>query len=205
MTNIDMTKEDEGLINETLGIKNSTNKDMDFLPDDYQIPVEAGNYMKFKDDENIFRVLSSPILGYEYWIDTEDGKRQPIRKTMTEIIDISKVPDPSEIKHFWALVVYNYKASYNSVKKEYIGKVQILEITQKSIQKTMRALAGNPKWGNPRDYDLVVSKTGQKLETRYTVTPDPKAPLDPKIKKQYESMTINLEALFEGLDPFEQK
>lgn len=205
MTNIDMTKEDEALIDETLGIKNPPDKDMDFLPDDYQIPVVAGNYMKFKDDENTFRVLSSPIVGYEYWIDTEDGKRQPVRKTMTETIDVSKVPDPSQIKHFWALVVYNYKASYNSVKKEYIGKVQILEITQKSIQKTMRALASNPKWGNPRDYDLVVSKTGQKLETRYTVTPDPKAPLDPEIKKQYEGMAINLKALFEGEDPFEAK
>ena len=164
-----------------------------FLPTEYEVPATIGNYMKFEDGDNTFRILSSPVLGYKYWVDTKDGKRQPMRKRMTEALDMSQIPDPDEVKHFWAMVVWNCD----------LKKIQILEITQKSIQRILRGLVKNVKWGNPRDYDIVVNKTGKKMETRYTVTPDPKAPLDKEVAKEYKEKIINLEALFTDGDPFE--
>ena len=163
-----------------------------FLPETYEVPATIGNYLKFEDGDNTFRILSSPILGYEYWIDTKDGKRQPIRKRMTEDLKLAEIPEPDKVKHFWAMVVYNYD----------VKKIQILEITQKSIQRVLRGLAKNVKWGSPKEYDIVINKTGEKLETKYTVTPDPKAPLDKKIAKEYEESDIKLDELFSGGDPF---
>ena len=164
----------------------------DFLPAEYEVPQSVGNYMKFEDGDNVLRILSSPILGYEYWIDTADSKRQPIRKRMTEALVLKDIPEPDKVKHFWAMVVWNYDAK----------KIQILEITQKSIQKVLRSLAKNAKWGSPKEYDIVVNKVGEKLETKYTVTPDPKSTLTDEIEKAFKETKVNLEALFTGDDPF---
>ena len=54
----------------------------DFLPSDYKIPTTS-KYMKFKQGENRFRILTSPIIGWEYWVNTEKG-RKPVRKRSEE-------------------------------------------------------------------------------------------------------------------------
>lgn len=162
----------------------------DFLPDNYDVPSTAGNYMKFKEGENRFRVLSSPIIGWEFWTEV-DGQRKPVRRRMTETISTTEA-DPSEVKHFWAMPVYNYAEK----------KIQILEITQKGIQKKVKAYAKDADWGSPVNYDLVVTKTGQALETEYEVIAKPAKELADDIKAQYASMSINLEALYSGDDPF---
>ena len=39
----------------------------DFFPsEDYKLPITS-NYMKFLEGDNTFRVLSSSIVGWEYW------------------------------------------------------------------------------------------------------------------------------------------
>ena len=167
---------------------------VDFLPNDYQVPQKAGNYMRWQDGENRFRILVSPIIGWEGWIDTEDGNRKPIRHKMDEPFDPSEI-DPETIKHFWAMSVWNYQEK----------RIQILEITQKGIQKSLRALAKDEDWGSPLGYDIVVTKTGQKLETEYSTNPKPAKSLQPEIVEAFKSATIDLEALFRGDDPFGAK
>ena len=50
-----------------------------FLPDGYEVPKSSGGgYMKFKQGANKFRILSSPVLGWEYWTESKEastGKR----------------------------------------------------------------------------------------------------------------------------------
>lgn len=168
----------------------------DFLPTNYEVPQSGGNYMKFKDGENRFRIMSSPILGWEIWKDMPDGGRKPLRQEMSKPFTINEVDDPTQIKHFWAMVVYNYQEE----------SMQILEITQKGIQKALRALSADADWGSPvQSYDLVVTKTGQKLETEYTVMPKPAKKLDPGIVKLYEDLQIDLTALYRGEDPFKKE
>lgn len=162
----------------------------DFLPSNYDVPSSAGNYMRFKDGENRFRVLASPIIGWEFWTES-DGVRKPVRRRMNETISTSEC-DPSDVKHFWAMPVYNYAEN----------KIQILEITQKGIQKKIKAYARDEDWGSPVNYDLVVTRSGQSLETEYEVIAKPAKELDIEIAKQYAAMTINLEALYAGDDPF---
>lgn len=164
-----------------------------FLGKDYKIPTSGGNYMKFKQDENPFRILGSAITGFEYWNTDNKPVRSP--EPITEIPhDIKKDKDgkPTPIKHFWAFPVWNYNDE----------AVQILEITQKSVMKDLKAYIDNKKWGDPKGYDFVVTRTGEGMDTEYSVISEPKSELDEKVKKAYEAKSINLKALYTGADPF---
>lgn len=163
----------------------------EFLPKDYEVPRKSMNYMRLEEGENRFRVLDAPILGWIWWVTGNDGSRKPIR-----IPSDQKAPetvDKDEIKHFWAMPIWNYGEE----------KIQILELAQKSIQKAIKNLADDPDWGNPTGYDLVISKSGQKLDTEYQVSPKPAKKLDPGILQLYADMHIDLTALYRGEDPFE--
>ena len=170
---------------------------MSVLPKDYKEPVTS-NYMKFEQGENTFRILSQVITGMEYWKTTNDGDRKPIRvkdgvKIPLGELEADKEGDLIMPKHFWAMVVWNYNAK----------KVQILEITQKTIRKAIMALERNTKWGDAAEFDITVEREGEGFDTTYTTTPNPKEELDEKIVKEYEAMSIKLEALYDGEDPFE--
>lgn len=170
------------------------NKDNFFPETDYKIP-ETSNYMKFQDGDNKFRVLSSAITGWEYW----NTQNKPVRNkeswdTVPDDIKIEK-DGGVKINHFWAFVVYNYKAN----------KIQILEITQKGIMKFIQGLVKNPKWGNPKGYDIIVSRTGSGFDTEYTYIADPHSEVEPEILERYEKMNIDLNQLYLGGDPFNSK
>ena len=164
-----------------------------FLPSNYKVPTSGGNYMRLKQDENPFRILSSAITGFEYWNTDNKPVRSP--DPITEVPhDIKKDKDgkPTAIKHFWAFVVWNYADE----------AVQILEITQKSILKGMKAYIDNKKWGDPKGYDFVVTRTGEGMDTEYSVISEPKSETEEKVIKAYEAKNINLKALYKGEDPF---
>ena len=161
----------------------------DFLPSNYEVPQKNGNYMKFKEGENKFRILTSPILGHVWWTE-EDGSRKPIRVRMNE--KIVTTSESEKAKHFWAMPVYNYNDE----------AIQILEITQASIQKAIKALAKDSDWGSPIGYDLVVTRTGKELNTEYQVQPKPAKELDKTVAAKFAETNIRLEALYDGDDPF---
>lgn len=160
----------------------------EFLPNDYKVPASPSNYMKFLDGENTFRVLSSAIVGYEYF--NKENKpvrsREPFEETPTDIKKDGKV------KPFWAFVVWNYTTN----------QVQILELTQKSIMHAIKALVDSKKWGNPKGYDITVTRTGEGLDTEYTIMPNPHSETEDAIKNAFLDKPIKLEALYEGKDPF---
>lgn len=159
-----------------------------FFPEsDYKIP-ETSNYMKFVEGENTFRVLSSAVIGYEYF--NTDNK--PIRSKIAFDTIPSDIKKDGTIKHFWAFIVYNYDSK----------RIQILELTQKVIMKTMQSYIKNPKWGNPREYDFIVTRTGSGLDTEYAIAVNPKAPVEQSILDRFSKMKVDLEALFVNEDPF---
>ena len=179
--------------------------DKPFLPDSYNVPEPLSKYFKFQEGENRFRIMSSPILGYEWWVDKDGNVRQkdqkplkgdkPVRCPMDGIMP----PDAGETyRHFWAMRVFNYKTE----------TIQILQLTQRTIQKPLRALARDKDWGDPKGssgYDIVVHKSGKGLETEYQVTPKPKKELDKGIVQLNADTYIKLEKLYKGLDPFKNE
>lgn len=160
----------------------------DFLPANYEQPRSSSNYMKLSDGENRFRILSKPILGFLDW--TSDKK--PVRYRMDQQPSAPLV-EGNRVKHFWAFVVWN-------VKEE---KIQILELTQASIQAAIKALSADEDWGSPvGTYDIKITKKGTKLETEYTVTPVPKTPVSDKVREAFKEANVNLEELYKNGDPF---
>lgn len=162
-----------------------------FLPDNYERPTSSSNYLKFEDGPNKVRILSAPLIGHQYW--TKDNKPvrspEPFKDTPADArLDEGKFKP----KFFWALVVWNYAKS----------AVQIMEITQATIIGPIEDLVANSDWGDPREYDLTINKKGEGLDTEYTVQPSPNKPVPVEAHKAYRSMTIDLEALFRGADPF---
>jgi hypothetical protein len=164
----------------------------DFFPEGYQIPTSDTNYMKFQDGDNVFRILSDAIVGYEYWNNENKPVRNKDYPQSTPDIRVNDDGQMEKIKHFWAFAVYNYTDK----------KVQILEITQRTVMTAINNLVMDEDWGNPKEYDIRVNKTGKDLETRYSVSPKPKKPVSPDVLAEYEEKTINLEALYTGDDPF---
>ena len=173
---------------------------MSFLPTGYEVPTSDSNYMKLEKGMNRIRILTSPILGNEYWV-SEGDKRKPVRKHMGVNIPVSDLSVDSRTgeldmpKHFWAMTVYNIKSK----------RVQILEITQKRIQKAIEAMSKSEDWGDPKEYDIEIEREGEKFETVYTVRPCPKKKLDEGVAQMAKDMHINLKALFDGGDPFKSE
>jgi len=161
-------------------------KQDDWFDADYVVPVDASSYMKLEDGKNKFRILSKPVTGFEYW--TEDNK--PVRqKENWEVLpeDAKKRDGKTDgAKHFWSFLVYNYKPE----------QVQSYEITQKTIMKSISDLVTDDAWGNPMGYDITITKTGEKLTTKYAVTPAPHSPISEKIQKAKEESKIDLEEIF---------
>jgi len=172
----------------------------DFIPSNYQVPESSSKYMKFKVGDNRFRILSSPIIGNLGWKTTTDaaGKQQkkPIRKRLGETFASGEIDldEKNPIKHFWVLAVWNYKDA----------AVQILEIPQITVIKSLDSYARDTEWGDPRNYDLVVSRVGEGKETEYLIKAQPPKPLVAEALAVWDKIkdTLALERLFQGLDPF---
>lgn len=163
-----------------------------FLPDEYEIPASPSNYMKLQDGENTFRVLSSAIVGWEYW--NTENKPVRMRKAPENIPSDIRIDKGvvSKIKPFWAFIVWNYATK----------TIQILEITQKSIMGAIKSVVDNKKWGNPKGYDITITRMGEGLDTEYSTMPNPHSGVEDEVIEAFENKKVNLEALFEGKDPF---
>ena len=172
-------------------IKRIYHKMENFIPTDYKVPEKQSNYTRFQEGLNRIRILSPMIFGEVYF--NNDNKPTRSKKGFDRMPeDIKK---DGKIKHFWAFVVWNYQTEH----------IQVCEITQSTIQASMMALVDNPKWGSPDKYDIAITRTGEGLETSYTVQAEP--PIgepEETILKAYEETTINLENLYKNGDPFKE-
>ena len=162
-----------------------------FLPDNYERPTSSGNYMKFTDGANKLRILSTPIIGHEYW--TKDKKPVRSREPFQGVPEDAKLDEGKfKPKFFWAMAVWNYAAK----------AVQVLEITQASIIGPIEELLVNSDWGDPREYDLTINKKGEGLETEYSAQPSPEKPVPEEALTLLKATQIDLEALYRSEDPF---
>ena len=162
----------------------------DFLPENYELPKGNSSYMKLEKGENKIRIMSKPILGWVDW--TADKK--PVRFRMS---DKPSAPiDPKKpIKHFWGMIVWDYKTD----------QVKVLELTQGSIQNAIKGLATDTDWGAPFSYDIKIVRTGDGMETEYQVNPVPHKPMNDDMQNAFLAKPIQLDLLYSGEDPFTPK
>jgi|TARA_R100000501_G_scaffold14566_1_gene26406 hypothetical protein len=129
------------------------------LPNDYDIPSASNSlFFRLQKGENKFRILDTPLTGYVWFENTIDGlKPQRCR-------DSADIPTGTEKpKHFWFMPV--------AVDDE----IKLLEITQKTVLNELAILDRSPVWGNLSKYEVIVTRSGEGLDTKYSVTPCPKS------------------------------
>lgn len=155
--------------------------------------------MKLVEGKNRIRILSDAIDGYVYWLD-ENGNvvsrkekapkgSKPARARTLQDCASRNPGAQNEAKQFVACVVWNYAGE----------AMQILELTQATVIEAIQGYAYSSDWGDPTFYDIEIEKTGQGLDTEYTVRAMPPKPFTQDITGLNK---INLEALFDGGDPF---
>ena len=165
-----------------------------WLPANAKEPKSKSNYtMPLPEGATKIRVMSSAIVGYESW--ANDGeKKTPTRHEIGE--EPAFGGDGKSPNYFWAFIVYNYNTE----------QLQIMEVTQKTIRTAMQSKIDNEAWGDPKTYDIVITRTGMKLDdTEYDVTPNPHTDLDPAIEQLYTDNPIDLQEWFKGEDPFKKE
>jgi len=174
---------------------------MGFLDNIQDVPQNSssggGNYMKLTQGANQFRIVGSSddggvIQGMQGWGTTADGGRKPYRWKIGETAPMDFEDKP---KQFLAMLVWNYEEK----------KIQILELTQVGLRKELITLAKDEDWGDPRSYDLKIVRSGEKFDTTYAMTPSPHKKRGEEINAAVKEMDVNLEALFDGGDPFAPK
>lgn len=153
--------------------------------------------MKLEDGDNKFMILDSAILGFEYWT----GDNKPVRTkerptTLPADIRIGDDGKPTQIKHFWAFPVWDYATR----------RVEILEITQKSIMGALQNLSRNEDWGDPiRTYPITITRSGKGFDTEYNVTPSPKGAFPSDIGTAWDKVKkdgFDITRLYDSGDPF---
>lgn len=158
---------------------------MAFLPQNYEKPATGSNYLKLQKGDNKIRILGSAIVG---WVDWSPDKK-PVR---THERPETSFDPKKPAKHFWAFPIWDYKDK----------AVKIYEVTQTTIREALYALTQDENWGDVTAFDITIKKSGEDLDTTYSVVPVPPKPLHPEIARLYGEAKINLNALFEGKDPF---
>ena len=161
-----------------------------FLPDGYEVPKSWGKYVRLGKGDTKLRILSSPLLGWEYFTTENKPKRFNWKEKPKETPWIKKW---DKIKEFWAMPVWNYKDEC----------IQIWQISQVSIKEAINNLVRNEDWGSPLEYDLTINKKWEWYsETKYSVTPSPKKIPDEKIMWEWQEIKIDLKKLITWEDPF---
>lgn len=149
--------------------------------------------MKLEQGDNVFRVLSSAVIGWEYW----NTQNKPVRskEAITDTpkdIRLNNDGTPTKVKHFWAFVVWDYKDK----------TVKLLQITQASIQKAIKGYVDDADWGDPKKYDLVITRKGEGIETEYSIRPKPHSEISKEAQSAYESEVIDLDRVYQNENPF---
>lgn len=176
------------------------------FPDNYTPPVSSSdNYLRFAQEwKYYFRILSSPLIGFEYWSKApSDEKAKPIRSAH-KIADKDLIhPEvkngkTSYAKEFYAFKVFAYDSSARDT-----GKIKILSTTTKSIKDDIRYFMQNADFPKADKYDIVIERSGSGLSTKYQVTRLDSSDCSPQLQEANAKTKVNLEALLENKDPFD--
>lgn len=171
---------------------------MSFFPSNYDSEASqssgGGNYFKPKEGKNKIRICSDAIFGWLYW--TSDNKPQrSADHPGNNPPDLRTGDDgkPDRVKPFLAMVVWDYADS----------SPKIWEITQRGIMRSLEDFVNDEDWGDPKEYDLTINRTGKGLETTYGLIPSNKKPTEPEVFAALDATPINLYALYSGENPFD--
>ena len=154
----------------------------------------SNDYVRLADgDKRSLRLLSKPITGYKLFVDI-DGDRKGFRWEPNAPRPEHAISDEKP-KKFLAFIVYEYDTEFGGD-----GRIKIYEFTQRSIIDQMAMLFRDEHW---TAYELVVSRQGKGMDTKYNLT-GVKRPVEENLIAfaQEASKYIDLSKLYTGENPF---
>lgn len=168
----------------------------EFLPTNYKVPKKPSNYVKFPDGQTVkIRIMTAPVRG---WV-AFDAKNKPHRKpeaeqfTREELDKISEgKPKKEKGSHFFAMIAYDYES------KDF----KVLEITQSGIKEDIMGFLKDEELGDPRGYDIKITRNGTGIESKYRCVPSTVKPVDAEILEAFSNLDYKLENVFENKDVF---
>ncbi len=154
----------------------------------------GGKYisLKNKGDKIVVRIASEPVYKNKHWMTGSDGKNTPITCTGDNCVYCGKdVPPKEKVKKtpIFAWVVLDRNDA--NTPKIFKGPFQ--------IAKELEGLDNDPEWGDPRNYDVSVTRTEEPGSGYYKVVPTKNSdPISDDEKKAIEEAGFDLEAELEG-------
>lgn len=162
-----------------------------YLPEGFENLQTQRSYVnlsKLPEGEYKFRIVQRPIAGWIDWKDKKPYRFRPSQKPAKAF------DDTKPIKAFWSCYVWDYLQE----------DLFVMEITQTGILKSLTTLAKDEDWGDFTGYDIKIKKTGAGKETEYQVNPVPHKPLTDAMTARMAIKPANLDALYEGGDPWKK-
>lgn len=140
-------------------------------------------YLQMKTPGNYtVRVMGNPIQFYCHWLDTPDGKKKKVNSPSDNPALVSKLEAAGFKRQTgWMVRVLDRED----------GQFKLLEIGQQ-IYNAIRDLYNNKAWGKVTAYDITITRRPKGSQPLYTVTPNPKEPLEGKFKDSYMEFEKNL-------------
>jgi len=179
---------------------------VNFFAQGHEIREKRNQFMKLASGKNRIRFVGNPVSGFLFFgkIEREDGSEtvKPYRRresegefSLEEMINrdarVNQAGELEKQKYFVAGLVYNYQKA----------KLQVLEITQKSILKALKSYVDSEEYGHPSGYDLTIEKKGDGLNTDYSVIVSPPKPLSDEVEALVGEISCDLDKLFAGEYP----
>lgn len=183
--------------------KMTENETGSFFSDDFVTGLErssGGNYLnpsRLQDGQSVrFRIVSpAAVTGWEVWTDDNKPLRyreKPSAERLPAGVRRGKNGAP-ELKQFMAALVFSYEDD----------TFKLAQFTQKSLLQGIAQYAADEDYGHPSRYDMVLSRAGTGMDTKYKLTPKPPKAIDSTITARLADFPCRLDALFDGEDPFE--
>lgn len=157
----------------------------------------VGNYIKLSKledgKEHRYRFVGNGISGFETWTEDKKPVRFDLKPSLEELPSNVKLIDGApQVKRFVATLVWDYQTE----------SFRLLSYTQKSVIETVNKLCRDSDYGDPRGYDIKITRTGSGMDTEYTVMAAPPKPLAKAVQTALEKFHCDIEGYFTGKDIF---
>lgn len=152
-------------------------------------------FMKLEQGANVVRIMANPVQFYIHWLDLPDGSKTKVNSPVEDPELLQRLEDEGfKRKPRWLVKVLDRRDE----------EFKVLEVGPQ-VYNGIRALYNNSKWGRVTSYDITIHRGKPGTQPLYTVTPDPKEPLDGSLKGKFQDFndSLNLERLIQPSNPDE--
>lgn len=166
------------------------------FPQDFSPSTTSGYTMRNLESGKTVRIrfMTDFVVGRSVWT----NENTVYRVTETESIPVEKIGNnkitgkPNAIKQFIAAICYNYDS----------GEFEIFETDKGSIISKLWDYSQDPDYGDSKNYDIKIGKTGSGLTTKYSVVAAPPKEVEKEIADSFAGQNFDLSTLFTKNDDF---